>query len=201
MAGGRGNQGYLLKMWCSACKTYESRINSSRNFSRTFVDGITEPGALKQDHAYKHCKSEQHLRAMSMHMNRFTCAELYRQTAIGKSLVNTESEEREHVKKLVDIWYMMAREEIPFTKFPSIARLEIRHNVALGQTYLTELKCKELTELIGTVLETDFLSSVKKAQYMSVLSDGSTDLTNVEKELIYITFAEDSLVTKDRLKL
>ena len=55
--------------------------------------------------------------------------------------------------------------------------------------------------LIGTVLETDLLSSVKKAQYMSVLSDGSTDVTNVEKELIYITFVEDSLVTTKLLDI
>ena len=47
-----------------------------------------------------------------------------------------ETEERERVSKLVDISYMMAREEIPFTKFASIARLEIRHKVALRQTYL-----------------------------------------------------------------
>ena len=53
---------------------------------------------------------------------------------------------------------MMAKEEIPFTKFASIAPLEIHHKVALGQTYLTELKCKELTEMIGMVKETEILS-------------------------------------------
>ena len=182
-------------MWCSVCTLYESRLNGSRNFSRSFIDGITDPGTLKRDQASKHRKSEQHLRAMGMHTNPFTRAELYRQTAIGKCLVTAETEDRERVDKLVDICYMMAREEIAFSKFPSIAKLEIRHKVALGQTYLTELKCKEITELIGTVMETDFLSSVKKAQYMSVLSDGSTDVTNVEKELFYVTFVVDALVT------
>ena len=82
-----------------------------------------------------------------------------------------QTEERDRVKKLVDISYMMAKEEIPFSKFASIARLEIRHKVALGQTYLTVLKCKELMEMIGTAMETDFLDLLKKARYISVLSD------------------------------
>ena len=154
------------KMWCSACKIYESRINGCRNFSRAFMDGVTEPGALKHDQTSTHRKSDQHLRAMNMHTNPFTRAELYKQIAIGKSIASAETEERERVKKVVEMCYMMAREEIPFSKFSSIAKLEIRHKVALGQTYITELKFKELTELIGEVLETDFLTLVKKAKYM-----------------------------------
>ena len=72
------------------------------------------------------------------------------------------------MSKLVDIAYMMAKEEIPFTKFASIARLEIRHKVALlGQTYLTKLKCKELTEMIGMVMETEFLSLLQKIRYVT----------------------------------
>ena len=99
------------------------------------------------------------------------------------------------MNKLVDISYMMARKEITFSKFVSIAKLEIRHKVILWQTYLTELKYKELTRLIGTVLETYFICSVKKTQYMSVLCDGSTGVTSVEKELFYITVVVNARVT------
>ena len=37
--------------------------------------------------------ASQHLRAMNMHMNPFTHAELYKQTAVGKSLASTETNE------------------------------------------------------------------------------------------------------------
>ena len=152
---------------------------------RAFIDGVTEPGALKRDNANKHRKSDQHMRAANMHADPFTRTELYKETVIGRSMKCAQTEERDRVKKLVDISYMMAKEEIPFSKFASIARLEIRHKVALGQTYLTVLKCKELMEMIGTAMETDFLDLLKKARYISVLSDGSTDVANVE-ELIYV---------------
>ena len=166
------SNGYLSKMWCSACKEHDSRIGGCRNFSRAFIDGVVEPGALKRDNANKHRKSEQHQRAVNMRADPFTRAALYKETAIGRGMEKAESEERGRVGKLVDIAYMMAKEEIPFTKFASIARLEIRHKVALGQTYLTELKCKEITEIIGMVMETEFLSRLQKSHYISVLSDG-----------------------------
>ena len=45
------------------------------------------------------------------------------------------------------------------------------------------------------MVETDFLSSVKKLDYMSLLCDGSTDATIVEKELFYIALVVDALIT------
>lgn len=184
----------LARMWCSVCKNHEDRINACRNFSRAFVDGVTEQSALKRDAAVKHRKADQHSRAMNMHANPFTHAELYTSTAIGRSMASGESEDRERVRKLMDIAYMMAKEEIAFTKFEAIAKLEIRHKVQLGHTYINELKCSEFTGIIGQVMETDFLAELKKSKYISVLSDGSTDVSNVEKELVYVTYVVDAKV-------
>ncbi|XP_071947384.1 zinc finger protein 862-like [Antedon mediterranea] len=112
-----------------------------------------------------------------------------------------ETEEREKIQKLMDICYMMALEEIPFSKFPRIAQLEIRHKVPLGQTYLTEPKCREFSEIIGEVIENETLNKIKEAKYISILSDGSTDVSNLEKELVYVTFATNAEVSTKLLSI
>lgn len=52
------------------------------------------------------------------------------------------------MKKLVGIAYVLAKEEIAFNKFPSFVQLEKRHGVDVGNTYHTDIKCKEFTECI-----------------------------------------------------
>ena len=64
---------------------------------------------------------------------------------------------------------MMVKEEIHFSKFQAIAKLALRHKVILGQTYLTELKSKEFTELIRKVMETR-VSRVGQESPLSVSS-------------------------------
>ena len=78
-----GKDGLLEKIWCSM-------MNRLRKFSRSFrsfIDGITDPGRLKRDQVSKHRKFEQQMRAIGMYTNPFTHADLYRQTAIRKTLV------------------------------------------------------------------------------------------------------------------
>ena len=49
--------------------------------------------------------------------------------------------------------------------------------------------------MIGMVKETEILSLLQNCHYISVLSDVSTDVGNVEKELIYVTFISDAVTT------
>jgi len=60
---------------------------------------------------------------MGMYTNTFLRAELYRQTAIGRSLVPTEREVRKHVNKLVYINCMKEREKFASSHLASIAKL------------------------------------------------------------------------------
>lgn len=42
---------------------------------------------------------------------------------------------REQVQKKFDISFVLAKEHIPFTKYPALHELEERHGVVLGPTY------------------------------------------------------------------
>ena len=49
--------------------------------------------------------------------------------------------------------------------------------------------------MIGMVKETEILTLLQKCHYISILSDVSTDVGNVEKELIYVTFISDAVAS------
>lgn len=115
-------------------------------------------------------------------------SDLYRSTPLGRATATAEKEECQRVSKLVDIAYTLAKEELPFSKYPKIAELELRHGVKLGNSFVHEVKCKEFMDIIVTLMEEEVLELARSASYVTVLMDGSTDVTNVEKELMYIMF-------------
>ena len=58
------------------------------------------------------------------------------------------------VSKLFDLAYVIAKEELPFSKYPALVEVEKRHGVDIGTAYTTEHKCK------------DVLQSLKQARYI-----------------------------------
>ena len=59
--------------------------------------------------------------------------------------------------------------------------------------------CREFTKIIGEVLEEFFLEQAKQSPYIYILCDGSTDVSNIEKELVYVTFLDTSSHVKTQL--
>lgn len=116
--------------------------------------------------------------------------QVFTSTPIGRAVSTASSEAQERVGRLVDSSYMLAKEELPFTKYPKIAALEMRHGVNLGNTYLTEIKCQEFTFLIGQHLQQELRNSLASAQYFSVLLDGASDCSTEEKEAIFVTIVD-----------
>ena len=85
------------------------------------------------------------------------------------------------MSKLFDIAYVVAKEEIAFTQYPSLMELEKRHGFAVGQTYATEPKYKEFTVLIGETLRQGVTDELKSSPYFAI-----TDSSVTEKELMYV---------------
>ena len=114
--------------------------------------------------------------------------DLYKSTPIGRALAGASGEEMLRVSKLFDISYMLAKEELPLSKYPALIEVEKRRGVDVGNTYNTEHKCKEFTSLIGETMRSEVLGSLMQAKYISILMDGSTDCSVTEKELIYVMY-------------
>ena len=55
------------------------------------------------------------------------------------------------VKRLIDIAYLIAKEEMPFNKFTPIAKQEKNHGVPLGEIYI--INDHQCAEFIDSVVE------------------------------------------------
>lgn len=64
--------------------------------------------------------------------------------------------------KPFDVDYMLAKDEIPFTKYPAVLKQEKKHGVSLGNAYTTEHKCRDFTIVIGESMRDNVLASVRK---------------------------------------
>ena len=76
-----------------------------------------------------HLNSEPHKLAMKLEEEREFMKKpgplpSYAATTLGKAFFKLNQQERERVKKLIEIAFVVAKEELPFTKFVSIAQLE-----------------------------------------------------------------------------
>lgn len=56
----------------------------------------------------------------------------------------------------------------------------------LGQTYRNDHGFKEFYKHISQVMKDEQAAIIKKTQFLSVLSDGSTDLSVIEEEIVYV---------------
>ena len=96
----------------------------------------------------------------------------------------------------------MAKTALAFRIFPSIANMEKRHGVTIGNTYLNEMGCREMTSCVAESLVLQLHAALAKSRYFSILSDGSTDKGTVEQVLMYIIFiGEDGRLAQSLLKL
>ena len=160
-----------------------------RNYSPAFVEGISGK-SLKKDNVAKHSKSQMHEEARRREKRpTASISNLYTSTPISRVMAVASSEEEERVQKLFDVAYYLAKEELPFAKFPSLLALEKRQRVALGNTYATDKKCREFKDVISQTLKDAVLKDMKASPYISLLMDGSTDCSVKGKEPIHMMFA------------
>lgn len=174
---------------CEVCARHVQRLKGLRNFSQSFIQGVSGT-ALKKDNILKHSKSEMHRTAVNIDHGKSSLHSFFTKTEIGASFSNSMDGEKQKVKKLFDIAYVFAKEEIAFRKFQAFVSLEKRHGVEFVNAYATNEKCKEFTECIGAELKGTLVEQLITAEYFSILIDGATDNAATEKEAVYVLFVD-----------
>jgi len=93
---------------------------------------------------------------------------------------------RERMKRKFDISMVLAKDHIPFLKYPAIHELEERHGVDLGPTYENRDSARNFVYYIAESQRQQFHASLKSCSFYSILMDVSTDKGRVENELFVI---------------
>ena len=121
-------QKYIESLWCEMCRRFQDRICGTKNFSATWITGSTNQ---KLSNVLDHVCSDQHKLSMSLLRVEQAKATNHLVTAYAPIA-------QERIRKKSGICYMLAKENLPFRKYPAIHELESRQGVDLGQSYVTK---------------------------------------------------------------
>ena len=90
------------------------------------------------------------------------------------------------MERLFDIMYSVAKREMPFTSFPHLCHLEIKHGVDLGSTYINGKACKNFVLSIAPQFKNELSCKLQKCRFISVMADSATDVGVREVEDVYV---------------
>ena len=144
----------------------------------------------KTSNLLDHASSKQHLTAMALFKkDQAGNKSLATGSPIARCLMNIDERTRKRMNKMFDLCYVMAREGLPFTKYPPLLELENRHGIDIGPAYKTDVSAKSFTHYIAESQRQSFLSYMSNhLHFFSFLMDGTTDAGNLEDELVVVQF-------------
>ena len=195
------------KMWCSVCAEYEDKIRSCKNFNMTFITGSTnfqhsavkahtisamhEKAVLLRDEEKAKEKGEEFIKKLTPSAP----------TPIGESLKNINKlldKDRDYLKRLFEVSYLIAIKGRPYSDFEDILSLEKLHGVKFSpsEAYEHNNACKTFIEFSSKcIFEKSTKEKITRAHFVSVLCDGSTDSAVVEKECVYVIYVDVDIFT------
>ena len=107
---------------------------------------------------------------------------------IARSLLVMDDTTRERMRKKFDVSYVIAKEGMPFRKYPILHALGERHGVDLGFAYKTNEAAKVFVHYIAESQRQSFLRTLSSQSFYSFLMDKSSDSGNVEDELVMLQY-------------
>ena len=114
----KGN--HMVSLYCAICRKYEAYIRSLKTFRRDWIAGSTNQ---RTSNLIDHATSDVHKVAMAklkVERSRASSESADTSTMIGRLLSSMYDKTRERMVNKFDVCYMMAKENLPFTKYPSL---------------------------------------------------------------------------------
>ena len=193
----------VASLYCAVCKTYEDSLQSLKSFLRAWITGFTNQ---KVSNVLDHANSEVHKVAMTKKRAdavKASGGSAVQSSTIGRCLSALDSATRARMEKKFELCFVMAKQSIPFAKYPALLELEQRHEVDIGHAYNTADSARLFTSCIAKSQRQGFLNSLPCGGFFSLLMDGSTDAGNLEDELIVLVYchmddAEQEMTTCSR---
>lgn len=180
------DKAHVVSLSCAVCTKYESYVSSLKNFSKAWISGSTN---LKVSNLIDHATSEVHKVAMGR-MRAEHAKDRGESPAmsstLGRYFSTLDEGTRARLRRKFDVCYAMAKESIPFAKYPALLALEARHGVDLGSAYCTPESARIFTGYIAASQRQAFVNALSECHFFSFLMDGTTDAGNQEDELIVL---------------
>ena len=172
-------------MRCSYCKAFSMHASSS------LVKGCDN---FKRETLTKHLKSKSHNYCRDCYLTRSGSSKT-EQKALPEVLARQETAQQADLQRALEIKfnvaYMIAKEELPFTKYRSLLLLHKKNGVDISPTYDNDVKCAEFISSICESMKSDLCDRLKSTRYTSIIIDGDTDISVKECEIVYVRILEN----------
>lgn len=185
---------------CSVCNKYAEQVKSMKQFSHSWAfEGSTN---LRLTNAQDHAKGEPHRRALDLSLYEMGKTGQERskillshsgdlqQQQITVGISKMMADDFEELKIKFDVAYLIAKEELPMSKYSSLLDMEERHGVKIGNAYRSAMSCSDFISAIGNEMTQQLIETLNGAKFFSVLSDGSNDVSITEKEAIFLQYLD-----------
>ena len=155
------------------------------------TDFLTGSQTFKKETLAKHNVTGGHLRARdALLAKQQPTASAPIAQSFRKGEQKLEEQGRKELAVKVNTAYLIAKEELPFSKYGPILSLQKKNGLEINQTYANEKSCSTLISTIGTVLTEELKSEVNGKKYLSVMIDGATDASGKENETVHCRFVK-----------
>ena len=162
------------RMFCKFCRDNPTCSDSSS----TFVSGSQN---FKIESMRSHETSTGHTRCVAA----AKVSENPQLAPLPRALLSMSKEVSQKMERLFDIAYFVAKREMPFTSFPHLCKLEMKHGVELGNTYINDKACKTSVTAIAGQLKHELSSKLQSSKFISVMADSACDVGVREVEDVY----------------
>ena len=166
-------------MFCKICQS-ASQLDRSSAQKNVFVDaGCT---SLHLESIKIHEKSSNHLKAITI----VAAKSEPEKTPAFKMICSLNKDTLEKLSKLFRTCHALAVYNRPYTDYTWLCELDETKGVNLGKTYRTAEYAKVFTHNIANVERNKVSDQIRNAQFVTVLSDGSTDSSITEQEMFFV---------------
>ena len=151
---------HVVSLYCAICRKYQANIQLLKNFRRDWIVGSTNQ---RTSNLIDHATSGAHKAVMAMlkvKRSRVRGESAATSTMIRHFLSSMDDETRERMAKKFNVCFMMAKESLPFTKYPALLELESRHGVDLGPACHTPDSTNTFTSYITKSQLQTFLNAL-----------------------------------------
>ena len=146
--------------------------------------------------AIEHAEGEPHEKAYDLHLKEQGLSICQRSEVSNPNsggvlhgLDVMKQKDFEKTKNKFETMYFVVKEELPIIKFSKVLELEERHGVELRNAYRNSMPGSIMIDFIGKCLLNDLKKTLEQSEFFSILIDGSTDVSIIEKEALFaITF-------------
>ena len=149
---------------------------------------------IRKDLQYKHKKSTCHIACVNhpCYLDRKGKPGSATSTAIGCGISALHEKHRKRLMILFNTDYGLAKKNRPFTDFPTVCSIQEKNGLIglLCELYIIDKAAKHFTSSIAKTLRQKTAADLHKTRFVSVMSDGSTDTTIVEQEVVYVQYVD-----------